>query len=123
MDNNKRFRSEEVIKKWDSIDDGIGLPDWKLSLCLLLAWILICAILMKGVNKLLHNLSNCLFFNLFISLGSTGSVVGKSGLFYGSFPLRRADYAFGSRSDFGRRFGRNSLLHPPWLAQAARCQR
>lgn len=40
---------EEVMKKMDSIDDGIGLPDWKLSLCLLLAWIIICAILMKGV--------------------------------------------------------------------------
>lgn len=43
------YFNEEVIKKIDSIDDGIGLPDWKLSLCLLLAWILICAILMKGV--------------------------------------------------------------------------
>lgn len=42
--------SEEVVKKIDSIDDGIGLPDWKLSLCLLLAWIIICAILMKGVG-------------------------------------------------------------------------
>jgi solute carrier family 6 amino acid transporter-like protein 5/7/9/14 len=41
---------EEVMKKIDSIDDGIGLPDWKLSLCLLLAWIIICAILMKGVG-------------------------------------------------------------------------
>jgi len=38
------------MKKIDSIDDGIGLPDWKLSLCLLLAWIIICAILMKGVS-------------------------------------------------------------------------
>ena len=39
------------MKKIDSIDDGIGLPDWKLSLCLLLAWIIICAILMKGVHN------------------------------------------------------------------------
>ena len=38
------------MKTADTIDDGIGSPDWKLSLCLLLAWILICAILMKGVR-------------------------------------------------------------------------
>lgn len=46
---------EEVMKKMDSIDDGIGLPDWKLSLCLLLAWIIICAILMKGVLDILSS--------------------------------------------------------------------
>lgn len=44
------------MKKIDSIDDGIGSPDWKLSLCLLLAWIVICAILVKGVIYIhLHN--------------------------------------------------------------------
>jgi solute carrier family 6 amino acid transporter-like protein 5/7/9/14 len=42
--------SEEVMKRIYNIDDGIGLPDWKLSLCLLLAWIIIGAILMKGVG-------------------------------------------------------------------------
>lgn len=45
------------MKKIDSIDEGIGLPDWKLSLCLLLAWIIICAILMKGV-KTFHLIVN-----------------------------------------------------------------
>ncbi len=42
-------RSEEVMKKWDTIDDGIGLPDWRLALCLLSAWLCVCLILMKGV--------------------------------------------------------------------------
>ena len=42
------------MKTIDSIDDGIGSPDWKLSLCLLLAWIIICAILMKGVIYIQH---------------------------------------------------------------------
>jgi hypothetical protein len=46
------------MKKIDSIDDGIGLPDWKLSLCLLLAWIIICAILMKGVGIIIDILSS-----------------------------------------------------------------
>lgn len=37
------------MKKWDTIDDGIGLPDWRLALCLLSAWLCVCLILMKGV--------------------------------------------------------------------------
>ena len=48
---------DEVMKTIDSIDDGIGSPDWKLSLCLLLAWIIICAILMKGVRHSLTPLN------------------------------------------------------------------
>lgn len=31
------------------MDNGIGAPDWRLSLCLLLSWILIFAALAKGV--------------------------------------------------------------------------
>ena len=38
-----------MTKQLDNIDDGIGLPDWRLSLCLLLAWLCIFLILMKGV--------------------------------------------------------------------------
>lgn len=45
------YFNDEVMKKINSIDDGIGSPDWKLSLCLLLAWIIVCAILMKGVES------------------------------------------------------------------------
>ena len=37
------------MKKMDNIDDGIGLPDWRLALCLLAAWLCVCLILMKGV--------------------------------------------------------------------------
>lgn len=42
-------RRKEVIKKWDNIDDGIGAPDVKLTLCLLLAWVIVCAVLVGGV--------------------------------------------------------------------------
>lgn len=38
------------MKKIDTLEDGIGVPDWKLALCLLLAWIIICVIMMKGVS-------------------------------------------------------------------------
>jgi len=38
-----------VVKKSSTIDDGIGLPDVKLMLCLLLAWFIVGAILVGGV--------------------------------------------------------------------------
>ena len=38
-----------VLKKVDNIDDGLGVPDWRLSLCLLLCWILIFFAMFKGV--------------------------------------------------------------------------
>lgn len=40
------------MKSIDTLENGIGDPDWRLALCLLLAWIVICAIMMKGVNQL-----------------------------------------------------------------------
>ena len=40
-----------VIKKSYNIDDGIGLPDWRLTLCLLFSWILVCAALIKGIKS------------------------------------------------------------------------
>ena len=38
------------MHKLVSIDDGIGVPDWRLALCLLLAWLFVCLILMRGVG-------------------------------------------------------------------------
>uniref|UniRef100_A0A336KCW2 Sodium-dependent nutrient amino acid transporter 1 n=1 Tax=Culicoides sonorensis TaxID=179676 RepID=A0A336KCW2_CULSO len=34
-----------------NLDNGIGIPDWKLGLCVLLAWTLITTILAKGVHS------------------------------------------------------------------------
>ena len=42
---------EKVMKKTERIDDGIGLPDWQLSLCLLLAWLCVCLVLIRGVKS------------------------------------------------------------------------
>ncbi len=42
------------MKKIDTLEDGVGAPDWKLSMCLLLAWVVICLIMMKGVIYLLN---------------------------------------------------------------------
>ncbi|XP_043260588.1 sodium-dependent nutrient amino acid transporter 1-like [Colletes gigas] len=40
-----------VLKEKQTIDDGIGLPDWKLTICLLFAWGCIFAVLARGVKS------------------------------------------------------------------------
>lgn len=45
------FSRKSVLKEKQSIDDGIGLPDWKLTLCLLLAWGCIFAVLARGMKS------------------------------------------------------------------------
>ncbi|XP_046408711.1 sodium-dependent nutrient amino acid transporter 1-like [Ischnura elegans] len=35
----------------DGIDNGIGAPEWRLTLCLLFAWLAICLLLIKGVQS------------------------------------------------------------------------
>lgn len=39
----------DVLKKISNIDDGVGAPEWRLTLCLLFSWIVVALILMKGV--------------------------------------------------------------------------
>lgn len=45
------FCRNEVFPQKENIDDGIGLPEWRLSLCLLLSWIIIFLTLVKGVKS------------------------------------------------------------------------
>ncbi|XP_046404052.1 sodium-dependent nutrient amino acid transporter 1-like [Ischnura elegans] len=40
-----------VLNQKENIDDGIGLPDWRLTLCLLFAWAFIFIVLSKGVKS------------------------------------------------------------------------
>ena len=110
------------MKRIYNIDDGIGLPDWKLSLCLLLAWIVIGAILMKGVNSWKQFISISLQIQSKFSYYE-GGFFWKSGLFHSPVPLRGAHYSARSRCDTGRRFWWNSLFHQSWMAQTSRCQR
>ncbi|XP_058456380.1 sodium-dependent nutrient amino acid transporter 1-like [Malaya genurostris] len=42
---------KEIMNLLPNIDNGIGLPDWKLSLCLLACWICIAGILVKGIKS------------------------------------------------------------------------
>ncbi|KZS15995.1 Sodium- and chloride-dependent neutral and basic amino acid transporter B(0+) [Daphnia magna] len=40
-----------VLKKSPDMDSGLGVPDWRLTLCLLLCWILVFATLVKGISS------------------------------------------------------------------------
>ncbi|CAL4233823.1 unnamed protein product, partial [Meganyctiphanes norvegica] len=40
-----------VLNHYDSIDDGIGLPDWRLALCLLFSWVILFLTLYRGVQS------------------------------------------------------------------------
>jgi solute carrier family 6 amino acid transporter-like protein 5/7/9/14 len=40
-----------VLNETDSIEDGIGTPDWRLTLCLLFSWITIFLIIVRGVKS------------------------------------------------------------------------
>jgi solute carrier family 6 amino acid transporter-like protein 5/7/9/14 len=52
----------EILKEADTIHEGIGLPDWKLVICLAVAWICIVTTIIKGIA---HNLPQILIFNNF----------------------------------------------------------
>lgn len=45
------FHRKEVLKEYKTIDDGIGTPDLYLALCLLVAWIVIVSVLIRGVQS------------------------------------------------------------------------
>uniref|UniRef100_A0A8D8AYV8 Transporter n=3 Tax=Culex pipiens TaxID=7175 RepID=A0A8D8AYV8_CULPI len=40
-----------VMHKNDSLFDGIGTPDWRLTLCLLFSWLCVAIILIKGIKS------------------------------------------------------------------------
>lgn len=40
-----------MLRQKANIDDGIGTPEWKLTLCLLAAWITVFLVLLKGVKS------------------------------------------------------------------------
>nr|XP_033336010.1 sodium-dependent nutrient amino acid transporter 1-like [Megalopta genalis] len=56
--NDEQYRSSAeyyflkvVLQEKDNIDDGIGLPDWKLTLCLLGSWLSVILITFQGVKS------------------------------------------------------------------------
>ncbi|XP_037031839.1 sodium-dependent nutrient amino acid transporter 1-like isoform X1 [Bradysia coprophila] len=51
MSSSEHYFTNEVLKEKDNIDDGIGIPDWRLGLCLLASWGCVLIILVKGVRS------------------------------------------------------------------------
>ncbi|XP_043280539.1 sodium-dependent nutrient amino acid transporter 1-like isoform X2 [Venturia canescens] len=45
------YFSKVVLKEKENIDDGVGTPDWKLSLCLLGSWVCVCLVLSRGIKS------------------------------------------------------------------------
>ncbi|GAB0087882.1 Sodium:neurotransmitter symporter [Sergentomyia squamirostris] len=45
------FYHKEVLKEKDSIEDGIGLPDLYLTMCLAISWLVVMLTLIKGVKS------------------------------------------------------------------------
>lgn len=43
--------SKYVLNEPDSIEDGIGIPDWRLTLCLLFSWITVFLVIIRGVKS------------------------------------------------------------------------
>ncbi|XP_015112352.1 sodium-dependent nutrient amino acid transporter 1 [Diachasma alloeum] len=41
----------EVLKETDSIESGIGLPSWKLTICLALTWLCVFIVLHRGIKE------------------------------------------------------------------------
>jgi solute carrier family 6 amino acid transporter-like protein 5/7/9/14 len=39
-----------VLKSYTDIENGIGVPDWKLTLCLLITWVVIFVVVVRGVT-------------------------------------------------------------------------
>jgi solute carrier family 6 amino acid transporter-like protein 5/7/9/14 len=43
--------SKFVLNETDSIEDGVGAPDWRLTLCLLFSWATIFLVILRGVKS------------------------------------------------------------------------
>lgn len=45
------YYSKEVLKEVPDINEGIGYPDWRLTLCLLTSWCCVFFVSMRGVKS------------------------------------------------------------------------
>lgn len=45
------FFTKTVLRENDNIEQGLGSPNWDLVLCLLVAWLIIAVILIKGIRS------------------------------------------------------------------------
>lgn len=43
--------SNEVLHQIDDLSDGLGVPNWKLVLCLIVSWLTLFLVIIKGVKS------------------------------------------------------------------------
>ena len=41
----------DVLQQWDNIENGIGTPEWRLTLCLLFSWLAVFFSIVRGVKS------------------------------------------------------------------------
>lgn len=46
-----RLLSKEVLREKNNIDDGIGIPDWRLSIMLFISWLTVFLVVIRGVRS------------------------------------------------------------------------
>lgn len=51
FEHNDQKSSREVIKQKDDILEGIGVPDWQLTIFLFFAWVTVYVVIIKGVKS------------------------------------------------------------------------
>lgn len=75
--------SKEVLRENNSIDDGIGVPDWRLTFTLFISWLTVFLVVIRGVRssgKAAYFLAIFPYAVLFVLLGRAvtldGSVAG-----------------------------------------------
>ncbi|KAM7343169.1 sodium-dependent nutrient amino acid transporter 1 [Cochliomyia hominivorax] len=74
------FFTKTVLRESDSIDEGLGIPNWDLVVCLMVAWIIIATILIKGIRssgKASYFLAIFPYIVMFILLGRALTLPGS----------------------------------------------
>lgn len=45
------FYRKDILKEAESIENGLGVPNWQLVICLIIAWCIIGLVLIKGIQS------------------------------------------------------------------------
>lgn len=74
------FFTKTVLRESDNINEGLGSPNWDLVLCLMVAWLIIAVILIKGIRssgKASYFLAIFPYIVMFILLGRALTLPGS----------------------------------------------
>ena len=49
--NDPKFSRKDILKEAERIENGLGVPNWQLVICLIIAWCIIGLVLIKGIQS------------------------------------------------------------------------